>query len=93
MEKKTLKPFFRRPFPQHLHKKSEKSNKAILHKVQKTLFLDGFLPKLGRGQWIDKVSKIKKNVGDQHFGIDFGQFEGADSESECYQACNPAVFA
>ena len=43
--KKPLKPFFRGPFTPHLHKKSEKSNEAILHKVQKTLFLGSFLPK------------------------------------------------
>ena len=32
-------------------------------------------------------------VGDQALAIDFGQFEGADSEFKCYQSCNPAVFA
>ena len=38
---KPLMPFFRGPFPPHLHKKSEKSNEAILHEVQKTLFCNG----------------------------------------------------
>ena len=47
--KKPLKPFFRGPFPPHLHKKSEKSNEAVLHKVQKTLFLGSCLPKLMLG--------------------------------------------
>ena len=40
-------------------------------------------------QWMAKATKIKKkirNVRDQAFPIDFGQFEGADSEFECYQA-------
>ena len=32
-------------------------------------------------------------VRDQTLTIDFGQFEGADSEFKCCQACNPAVFA
>ena len=32
-------------------------------------------------------------VGDQALAIDFGQFEGADSEFKCYLSCNPAVFA
>ena len=37
------KPFFRGLFPTHLHKKS---NEAILHKVQKTLFLGRFFAQI-----------------------------------------------
>ena len=32
-------------------------------------------------------------VGDQALAIDFGQFEGSDSEFKRYQSCNPAIFA
>ena len=53
--KKPLKPFFRGPFPPHLHKKSEKSNEAILHKVQKTLFLGSFLPKFDQKKLLSKI--------------------------------------
>ena len=55
MEKKPLEPFFRGPFPPHLHKKSGKSNEAILYKVQKTLFLDGFLPKFPPKKFLSKI--------------------------------------
>ena len=53
--KKLLKPFFRGPSPPHLHKKSEKSNEAILHKVQKTLFLGSFLPKFAQKNFLSKI--------------------------------------
>ena len=53
--KKLLEPFFRGSFPPHLHKKSEKSNEAILHKVQKTLFLGIFGPKLAQKIFFSKV--------------------------------------
>ena len=73
--KKPLKPFFRGPFPPHLHKKSEKSNEAILQKAQKTLFLGSFLPKFTQKNFYQKsgfvtfwalpfciiVQKIRKN--------------------------------
>ena len=39
----------------HLHKKSEKSNEAILHKVQKTLFLGRFLPKFAQKFFLSKI--------------------------------------
>ena len=53
--KKPLKPFFRGPFPPHLHKKLEKSNEAILHKVHKTLFLGSFLPKFTQKKFLSKI--------------------------------------
>ena len=53
--KKLLKPFFRGPFPPYLHKKSEKSNEAILHKVQKTLSLGSFLPKFPPKNFLSKI--------------------------------------
>ena len=59
--KKLLEPFFRGPFPPHLHKKSEKSNEAILHKVKKTLFLGSFLPKFAQKIFL-------KNRASSHFG-------------------------
>ena len=59
--KKPLKPFFRGPFPPHLHKKSGKSNEAILYKVQKTLFLGGFWPKFGQ-------KFFPENQAPSHFG-------------------------
>ena len=52
---KPLMPFFRGPFPPHLHKKSEKSNEAILHKVKKTLFLGSFLPKFAQKKFLSKI--------------------------------------
>ena len=52
---KLLMPFFRGPFPPHLHKKSEKSNEAILHKVQKTLFLGSFLSKFAQKNFLSKI--------------------------------------
>ena len=52
---KPLMPFFRGPFPPHLHKKSEKSNEAISHKVQKTLFLGSFLPKFAQKKFQSKI--------------------------------------
>ena len=58
--KKPLEAFFRGPFPPHLHKKSEKSNEAILHKVHKTLFLGSFLPKFA-------PQKILSKIGLRHF--------------------------
>ena len=55
--KKPLKPFFRGPFPPHLHKKSEKSNEAILHKVQKTLFLGSFWPEFAQKKFLSKIGR------------------------------------
>ena len=60
--KKLLKPFFRGPFPPYLHKKSEKSNEAILHKVQKTLFLGSFLPKIAQKNFLSKIG-LRHNLG------------------------------
>ena len=70
--KKTAKAIFRGPFPQHLHKKSEKSNEGILHKVQKTLFLGSFWPNFAQKFFFENrapwalpfctfVPKIRKN--------------------------------
>ena len=53
--KKPFSPLFRGPLPPHLHKKSEKSNEAILHKVQKTLFLGRFLPKFAPKNFLSKI--------------------------------------
>ena len=50
-----MEKFFRGPSPPHLHKKSEKSNEGILHKVQKTLFLGSFLPKFAQKKFLSKI--------------------------------------
>ena len=51
MEKNRLSHFF----PPHLHKISEKSNEAILNKVQKTLFLGRFCPNLPKKIFLSKI--------------------------------------
>ena len=53
--KKLFSPAFRGCCPLYLHKKSEKSNEAILHKVQKTLFLGRFLPKSAQKKFLSKI--------------------------------------
>ena len=60
--KKLFSPAFRGCCPLHLHKKSEKSNEAILHKVQKTLFIGCFLPKFAQKNF------FLKNRAPSHFG-------------------------
>ena len=56
--KKLFLPLFRGPCPLHLCKKSEKSNEAILHKVQKTLFLGSFLPKFAQKNFYQKSGSV-----------------------------------
>ena len=53
--KKPFSPLFRGQLPPHLHKKSEKSYEAILHKGQKTLFLGRFLPKFAQKKILSKI--------------------------------------
>ena len=52
---KPLQPFFREPCPLSLCQKSEKTNEAILHKVQKTLFLGSFWPKFAQKKFFSKI--------------------------------------
>ena len=53
--KKLFSPPFRGSYPLHLHKKSEKSNEAILLEGQKTLFLGIFLPKFAQKNFLSKI--------------------------------------
>ena len=52
---KLLQPLFREPFPLSLCKKSEKTNEAILHKVQKNPFLGTFWPKFAQIKFFPKI--------------------------------------
>ena len=64
--KKPLKPFFRGPFPPHFHKKSEKSNEAISHKVQKTLFLGSFFAQICPKNFFIE-NRAPSHFGHHHF--------------------------
>ena len=57
---KLFRPFFRTHCPLSFCQKSEKTNEAILHKVQKTLFLGSFWPKFAQ-----KIFFLK--IGLRHF--------------------------
>ena len=60
---KLFRPFFRRPYPLTLSKKSEKTNEAILQKAQKTLFLGHFGPKYAEWDF------FFENRAPSHFGL------------------------
>ena len=62
---KLLSPLFRGPCTLHLCKKSEKSSEAILHKVQKTLFLGRFLPKFAQKNFNE--NRASSYFGHYHF--------------------------
>ena len=52
---KALQPFFRRHCPLSFYQKSEQTNEAILHKVQKTPFLGGFWTKFAPKKFFSKI--------------------------------------
>ena len=52
---KALRPLFRTHCPLSFCQKSEKTNEAILHKVQKTLFLGSFWPKFAQKNFFSKI--------------------------------------
>ena len=52
---KALRPFFRTHCPLSFCQKSEKTNEATLHKVQKTLFLGSFWPKFAQKKFFSKI--------------------------------------
>ena len=52
---KLFRPFFRAHYPLSFCQKSEKTNEAILHKAQKTLFLGSFWPKFAQKKFFLKI--------------------------------------
>ena len=62
VREKFFRPFFRTHFPLSFCQKLEKTNEAILHKVQKTLFLGGFWPKFAQKNF------FSENRAPSHFG-------------------------